>query len=1175
MGVSGTTGDCKLSLTQRADGGKQTLEISFEQPGRAREALSVELAWAPSPQDLERLRWYFEDYLQFPADPAPSIAADVERRMQELGKELFRGAFAGEDAQLLWARVRERLHEAQVEVVSPASTATLPWELMWDPRTDVPVAMRAASFTRGYTKPVQPPRVLGGEDRQVRILLAICRPGGEDDVPFRSVASRLVKGLGESSRRDVRLDVLRPPTYSRLSEVLRVAAETEPYHIVHFDGHGIFVDGRGRLVFEQEESDSESEPIDGATIGSLLVETGVPFLILNACRSAHSEPLGSPDPHPDDTHAAVRAYGSLALAAMDAGVTGVVAMQYNVYVSTAAHFVGDLYATLARGQSLGRAVSMGRKQLRDRPARGPGELGIMLQDWPVPVVYEASPVSIFPPASDAGSFASVELDDSGSSQVEAFIDQGLPAPPDAGFFGRDETLFALDRAFDHDRIVLLHAYAGGGKTASAAEFARWYTLTGGNEGPVLFTSFERYTPLALVLDDFGTAFAPLLAANRIQWLSLTDVQRRAVALQVLSRVPALWVWDNVEPVAGFPHASDSSWTEQEQQELLGFLRDLRQTRCRVLITSRRDERPWLGELPTRVTMGGMPFAESAQLARALARKRGAPIEHLDGWRELLRYTRGNPLTITAVVGEALRRGLTEPEDLEAFVADLREGTVELEDDEELGRAASLRASLGYGFREAFDDRERAILALLHLFEGTVTDFLLESLFAEEPSLLGVSEVGTGVVHRVLDTAAEIGQLIPTGGPLYFIHPALPAFFAELFAEHYKGEAAAAARSAYVEAMAGFAAQGARFLESNDAKSALLAVFEPSLLAARRQARAMRRYPAEIALMRGLHHIYEREGRWTAWARLLDETAQGILDLPGDGPLPGREDEWHSVTQWRVRLAFARGEYDEAARLQALLVDRVAAAAEESADAGRADDEARGLYESAAVALSELGQAQAEQRLPEGLETLERALHFAELSRASFVEAMVAHNLAAKTLELTNLEHADRCHELLHHALALFGDENPMARGRCYGELGFIAMRRGEIAEDATEARAQMREAIEHYERALELTPPEAKESLAYKYMNLGTVYAMVGARAEARASFDAAIKAAEEASQVRIAGYARIKIAALLMEGGDPDGASRFARRALDDLETVGPSADRVREAALQMIEAAARAHSG
>src|SRR6202012_2855573 len=95
---------------------------------------------------------------------------------------------------------------------------------------------------------------------------------------------------------------------------------------------------------------------------------------------------------------------------------------------------------------------------------------------------------------------------------------GVPPPPDAGFFGRDETLLALDRAFDTSRVVLLHAFAGAGKTSTAAEFARWYAATGGlhraevGDGPVLWSSFEHHLPLERLLDAAGDAFGPLLEA---------------------------------------------------------------------------------------------------------------------------------------------------------------------------------------------------------------------------------------------------------------------------------------------------------------------------------------------------------------------------------------------------------------------------------------------------------------------------------------------------------------------------------------------------------------------------------------------------------------------------------------------------------------------------------------
>ena len=36
----------------------------------------------------------------------------------------------------------------------------------------------------------------------------------------------------------------------------------------------------------------------------------------------------------------------------------------------------------------------------------------------------------------------------------------------------------------------------------------------------------------------------------MHWLALDDAQRCDVALQVMRQAPVLWIWDNVEPVAG-------------------------------------------------------------------------------------------------------------------------------------------------------------------------------------------------------------------------------------------------------------------------------------------------------------------------------------------------------------------------------------------------------------------------------------------------------------------------------------------------------------------------------------------------------------------------------------------------------------------------------------------------
>ena len=60
-------------------------------------------------------------------------------------------------------------------------------------------------------------------------------------------------------------------------------------------------------------------------------------------------------------------------------------------------------------------------------------------------------------------------------------------------------------------------------------------------------------------------------------------------------------------------------------DLAGFLRDLAQhTRCKVLLTSRRDEQHWLAGLPARIELPPMPMRERLQLAAALAARHGQP-----------------------------------------------------------------------------------------------------------------------------------------------------------------------------------------------------------------------------------------------------------------------------------------------------------------------------------------------------------------------------------------------------------------------------------------------------------------------------------------------------------------------------------------------------------------------
>ncbi len=185
-------------------------------------------------------------------------------------------------------------------------------------------------------------------------------------------------------------------------------------------------------------------------------------------------------------------------------------------------------------------------------------------------------------------------------------------------------------------------------------------------------------PLARVLDQIERVFGRALEQIGINWQAKDDYERRQIALEtVLAQVPVLWIWDNVEPVSGFPAGTPSAWSAAEQRELVDFLRAARDTRARFLLTSRRDERAWLGELPARVQLPPMPMQERVQLARALAARQGRRLGEVEDWRPLLRFTQGNPLTITVLVGQALRDGLRTKAQIGAFLERLYAGEANL------------------------------------------------------------------------------------------------------------------------------------------------------------------------------------------------------------------------------------------------------------------------------------------------------------------------------------------------------------------------------------------------------------------------------------------------------------------------------------------------------------------
>jgi hypothetical protein len=774
---------------------------------------------------------------------------------------------------------------------------------------------------------------------------------------------------------------------------------------------------RGYLIFEDPDSKDRRKRVDGAKIGGLLRDANVPILILNACQSAFAEAKSRPkEDAPASARAEIEAYGSLAQAVVNAGAAGVVEMRYSVYVVTAAQFVAELYGALARGRTLGEAVSFARGNLADEPNRKIAYDARPLQDWPVPVVWERTPLRLWPEKAE-GPTLRMTL---GGGATAGGLDAKLPPPPDVCFFGRDETLYALDRAFDRQQIVLLHAFAGSGKTTIAAEFARWYKLTGGIEGPVLFSSFERHLPLARVLDKIGERFGSALEQSGIHWGAANDAERREIALDVLRQVPVLWIWDNVEPIAGFPAGTPSDWGAAEQQELRDFLSEARGTKAKFLLTSRRDEQVWLGEMPVRVKAPPMPMQERLQLAGAIAENRRKRLADLPDLAPLLQFTQGNPLTILVTVGEALRAGIDSKDMLDAFVAGLRGGEANFADEEAEGRTKSLGASLSFGFANAFSDDARKRLALLHLFQGFV-DVDVLGWMGNPKADWALDEV-RGLTREqgigLLDRAAEIGLLIALGGGYYGVHPVLPWYFRDLFARHYAGDEAQRARRAFVEAMGELGNYYHRqYNEGNRQVLDALMAEEDNLLAAWRLGRQYGWRDAVTSAMQGLRAQYQATGRGPAWRRLVEAVTPDFVDPATDGPLPGREDDWTPVTEYRVRLAQEERDLEKAGCLQRLSVDWVRERAREALATApeRRTGVHRNLIRTLAVSMELLATIQREKGDSACGATYREAFDLYGRIQASTEQSVVAHNLGIAYTDIDALRNFDAAEQWLEQA----------------------------------------------------------------------------------------------------------------------------------------------------------------
>jgi hypothetical protein len=213
------------------------------------------------PIEAEELRWYLEKYAVWPSEYFRARAEKVEANLVEWGKLLHQVAMPLEytaNVQQAWAGIDAHagrrfsvnvdptleagVPDEEIDKAKEAATSLLglPWELLHDGKAFLFQGARPTRVRRrlpraeSYEVPVVAP--------PIRILLVTARP--EDKacgyIDHRVSALPLVEAM-EHLGGLVRLKLLRPPTLAALGEELERASKAkQPYHVVHFDGHGVY-----------------------------------------------------------------------------------------------------------------------------------------------------------------------------------------------------------------------------------------------------------------------------------------------------------------------------------------------------------------------------------------------------------------------------------------------------------------------------------------------------------------------------------------------------------------------------------------------------------------------------------------------------------------------------------------------------------------------------------------------------------------------------------------------------------------------------------------------------------------------------------------------------------------------------------------------------------------------
>lgn len=522
----------------------QHFTVSLINDNRREETKRLGFTSPVSKKGQQHLRWYSEKYVTG-ADIDSDTAQKIVKQLPILGKTLFNKVFSKKAAYYLFKKFKDIQAEDRLLTITADHPAilSLPWELLHSPN-------RGGHFFLDEKPPFSIRRRMQGAGNQLFTInpknqlhiLFIVSHSSQADEETKPRTQAILDGLEKHLAGQITLEFLRPPTLNNLQK--RLENQTLPHiDIVHFNGCSQFdemgnLENEAKIAFSflSEALKQEANSIEmGQNTGYLCFENDngnshlVPAQLFANLLNRHQVPLLilSAQPGTDEKS---NNMDSLTAQLAATGIPFVLAMRYSMLTPATQKLFKAFYENLVLGQKIGRALDMARLALyqeteRLEIPRFKERVIIHLQDWFLPVLYQQTPDS-----------ALLIPSDSKYSENTWLLQNNLPKPPTAGFFGRCKEMLIIERQFVRGtRRITINGVEGQGKTQLAQEAGRWLHHTCFFKC-VVFIDFANYQGV----DPVSLAVSVIASVLQKQLLNAD------AATQALRRVPTLLIFDNLD-----------------------------------------------------------------------------------------------------------------------------------------------------------------------------------------------------------------------------------------------------------------------------------------------------------------------------------------------------------------------------------------------------------------------------------------------------------------------------------------------------------------------------------------------------------------------------------------------------------------------------------------------------